>query len=319
MVSIIVPNYNHGKFLKKRIETILGQTYQDFELIILDDASIDKSVDVINEYIEHPKVAQIILNENNSGSAFSQWNKGLQLAKGDFIWIAESDDYNSKLFLEECMEVLTSNSSISYVFCQSNIVNDEDQVIGDMIDWTNEVQSYNWKENFVVPGNEFIYNALISINVVVNASAVVFKKPSGSIGAIELKKYYYCGDWLFWGLLAHQRQIAYLPQKHNFFRQHIDTTRNIADFSKYLDKIVEEISVRTKLMKMLGSTFPSSVLKDRWGVILNSASLRNYQNLRKKLNAFDLITPRFWTFKFALRALLNFVQFHFFRKGRPRK
>src|SRR5436190_2458977 len=91
-VSVIVPNYNHAPFLERRIESVLRQTFQDYELLIMDDASTDSSPDIIARYGKLPKV-RILLNDRNSGSPFHQWNKGVNEAKGDFIWIAESDDY----------------------------------------------------------------------------------------------------------------------------------------------------------------------------------------------------------------------------------
>ncbi len=91
-VSVILPNYNHSKYLKQRIDSILNQTFQDFELILLDDNSPDDSVDIIESYRDHKRVSHIHLNKENSGSTFKQWERGFSLAKGEYIWIAESDD-----------------------------------------------------------------------------------------------------------------------------------------------------------------------------------------------------------------------------------
>jgi len=89
-VSVIVPNYNHARFLRRRVETILAQTFQDFELILLDDCSTDDSRSVLRQYSSDPRV-RLEFNEVNSGSTFKQWNKGVRLAQGKYIWIAESD------------------------------------------------------------------------------------------------------------------------------------------------------------------------------------------------------------------------------------
>ena len=71
MVSVIVPNYCHEPYLKERLDSILSQTYEDFELIILDDCSNDRSRDVIEQYSSNPHVSHIVYNEKNSGSTFS--------------------------------------------------------------------------------------------------------------------------------------------------------------------------------------------------------------------------------------------------------
>src|SRR5580658_382186 len=98
-VSVIVPNYNHARFLHRRIDTILAQTFQDFELILLDDCSTDESSSILREYGSDARV-RLEFNEVNSGSPFKQWNKGVRLAQGKYIWMAESDDYAAPRLLE---------------------------------------------------------------------------------------------------------------------------------------------------------------------------------------------------------------------------
>jgi len=93
-VSVIIPNYNYESYLKQRIETVLNQTYQNFEVIILDDHSSDNSRDIIETFRQNEKVTHIVYNQINSGSPFIQWVKGIELAIGKYIWIAESDDYS---------------------------------------------------------------------------------------------------------------------------------------------------------------------------------------------------------------------------------
>src|SRR6266576_4746622 len=90
-VSVVVPNYNHARFLRQRIDSVLGQTYQDFEVILLDDCSTDQSRSIIGEYQNDPRV-RVELNKRNSGSTFKQWNKGVWLVRGEYVWIVESDD-----------------------------------------------------------------------------------------------------------------------------------------------------------------------------------------------------------------------------------
>ena len=108
-VSVIVPNYNHAAFLHDRISSILNQSYQNFELIILDDCSTDNSLAIIEQFKEEKAVSHVILNTKNSGSTFKQWEKGLNLAKGEYIWIAESDDFADRQFLERAVEILDEN------------------------------------------------------------------------------------------------------------------------------------------------------------------------------------------------------------------
>jgi cellulose synthase/poly-beta-1,6-N-acetylglucosamine synthase-like glycosyltransferase len=80
-VSVIVPSYNHARYLGRRIESIVGQTFGDLELLILDDASTDDSLLVLLPYVGRPRV-RLQVNPTNTGSALRQWQKGIALARG---------------------------------------------------------------------------------------------------------------------------------------------------------------------------------------------------------------------------------------------
>ena len=120
LVSVIIPNYNHAPFLKERIDSVLNQSFDNFEVIILDDKSTDHSKEVIESYRNHEKVVHIEYNSQNSGSTFKQWDKGLKLAKGEWIWIAESDDVAHPAFLSSTMSYADSNTSL--IFTRSKII-----------------------------------------------------------------------------------------------------------------------------------------------------------------------------------------------------
>src|SRR5579875_340873 len=119
IVSVIVPNYNHARFLRQRLDTILAQTFPDFELILLDDCSSDGSQQILGEYASRPRVSHVVFNETNSGSTFKQWNKGVRLAHGEYVWIAESDDYSAPTFVGRMLAVLQSDPAITFAYCRS--------------------------------------------------------------------------------------------------------------------------------------------------------------------------------------------------------
>tara|TARA_A100000171_G_C2140027_1_gene154343 strand:+ start:9617 stop:10486 length:870 start_codon:yes stop_codon:yes gene_type:complete len=106
LVSIIVPNYNHSRFLPERLESIYKQTYPNFEVILLDDCSTDESATVLQHYATHPKTSHFVINKENTGSPFLQWKKGLELAIGEYVWIAESDDTCKLNFLTQLINSL---------------------------------------------------------------------------------------------------------------------------------------------------------------------------------------------------------------------
>ena len=71
MVSVIIPNYCHARYLKQRIDSVLAQTYSDIEVVLLDDCSTDSSREILESYRSHPRIKQIVYNDRNSGSAFA--------------------------------------------------------------------------------------------------------------------------------------------------------------------------------------------------------------------------------------------------------
>src|ERR1700722_12672338 len=103
-VSVIVPNYNHARFLPQRLDSIIAQTFTDYELIVLDDASSDDSREVLERYAKRIPM-RLVFNEKNSGSPFIQWQRGAALASGKYLWMAESDDFADANMLKRLMEV----------------------------------------------------------------------------------------------------------------------------------------------------------------------------------------------------------------------
>ena len=127
LVSVIIPNYCHARYLDQRIQSVLNQTYQNFEVIILDDCSPDDGASraVIEKYRDNPHVSHIVYNTENSGSTFRQWNKGFGLAKGELIWIAESDDYCEKDLMEKLIQPFLYKKQCSISFCRTVLVDEQ--------------------------------------------------------------------------------------------------------------------------------------------------------------------------------------------------
>jgi len=91
LVSIITANYNASKYIDKTIQSVIKQTYSNWELIIVDDCSTDNSVIIIKKYQEFDKRIKLLKLEKNSGAAIAR-NKAIEVAKGDFIAFLDSDD-----------------------------------------------------------------------------------------------------------------------------------------------------------------------------------------------------------------------------------
>lgn len=221
-LSIIVPNYNYARYLDERLQSILNQTFQDFELILLDDASTDNSVEILDKYKTHPKVSHIIINEKNSGTPFKQWMKGISLAKGKWIWIAEADDSAEPNFIETCMQH-TNNQNLSFVYTGTKCINDKSEFIeGDFNLWNGIEQA----GHATFSGKEFASHNLYWRNTIVNASAAIFSKEKAlNLQNEDFLNMRNCGDWLFWFRMALQGDVTEIYQELNIYRFHQSQTR----------------------------------------------------------------------------------------------
>lgn len=222
-VSIIIPNFNHHDFLVQRIESVLNQTFQDFELILLDDASTDDSIMVLQEYANHPKVSHLLLNDDNSGSVFKQWIKGIELAQGSYIWIAESDDYASPKFLESTISVLETDASLGMVFTDTHKVDSEGYSLG-LVSKSKKILTELIEEGGII-NKRNLTEYLLTQMVIVNASSVLFKKEIfNDLDFNTLSAFKNAGDIFVYMNVALRYNISFLPEPLNFMRLHEDNT-----------------------------------------------------------------------------------------------
>jgi glycosyltransferase involved in cell wall biosynthesis len=238
LVSVVVPNYNHAQFLKERLNSIFNQTFQDFELIILDDCSTDNSKEIIESYRLFSNVS-IYYNKKNSGSPFKQWKKGIKLAKGKYIWIAESDDVADPQFLERMLNILEKGHGLAY--CRSLDVDEQGIKKSDFF-WSDGLDSNRWKSDHENDGLDEIHNYLVYRCTIPNASASVFRKDLAPLDC-GFDKMRYCGDWLFWIKLLEKTSVGYHAGILNYFRHHETSTRNRKSNKEELRKNLEIIKI----------------------------------------------------------------------------
>jgi glycosyltransferase involved in cell wall biosynthesis len=248
MVSVIVPNYNHGQYLQERLESIINQSYANFEIIILDDCSTDNSKAIIAKYQSHPKVRNVIFNTVNSGSVFKQWKKGIESANGDYIWIAESDDAASPDFLEKMVPPI-SQCDAALIFCDSYRIDENSKI--SKVEFTKPTPL---SDTFftVFDGNFFLKNFMLFTNSIYNASSVLFSKKK-ALTILGYEDYQLCGDWYFWSNMIKDSKLIFLNEKLNYFRKHSQEVSFIA--SKYGLDFIEGLDITALLIKFLHISF----------------------------------------------------------------
>ena len=244
-VSVIVPNYNYGRFLSQRMESILSQTFQDMEIILLDDCSTDNSQAILSQYATHPLVSHIIFNEKNSGSPFAQWQKGIDLAQGEYIWIAESDDYCEPTLLATLVASLNQYPTAAIAFAGAILVDENGNSIEREFDYWHKYEDGSVR---FYSSKSYFRKLLMWRCSVYNASGALFRRDL----YLHIDKRYatlrYCADWLFWIEMTLCGDVVEIRKKLNRFRMHTDSVT--ARFEKTKGVFEEQLIIAHRLWSL---------------------------------------------------------------------
>lgn len=224
-VSIIVPNYNHAPFLRQRLASIENQTYKNYEVILLDDCSTDESRQILEEYQQgHGENTCLVINEANSGSPYLQWKKGLALAKGELVWIAESDDYCDANFLESHVRSF-ADESVMLSFSPSIFVKDGQEIANSAENYADCIPGDLWRESWSMTAHKFVRNYFALVNIIVNVSSCVMRNVDFEI--YESCRWFdckLCGDWILYLHLISGGTVCHVNTARNYYRIHSDST-----------------------------------------------------------------------------------------------
>lgn len=236
-VTVLVPNYNHARYLPQRLESIFRQTYHDFELIVLDDASTDNSVEVLQPYTDRGQI-QLATNAQNSGSPFVQWARGAALARGELLWIAESDDFADLRLLEKLVAILTAHPNVGLAYCQSWQVNSAGNIGASCEEWNHPLDPVRWRTDYTNNGRNEVARYLSIQNTIPNASAALLRTAVLRRAVVGADAYRLSGDWRTWVNVLLESDVAFVAEALNYFRIHDrsvrDTTRSSRATAEYL-------------------------------------------------------------------------------------
>ncbi len=269
-VTVITPNFNYACYLPQRLDSILAQTYQDFELIIIDNASTDNSREVIESYAKDPRV-RAIFNAQNNGSTFKQWHLGLRHAKGEYIWFAESDDYADHSLLETLVEKLDRHPNVGLAYCQSWAVDEQSTILYNMIDALEQLpfDSSRWRSDFLNSGRDECGKFLYWSCTIPNASAALLRRKVLERAGGPPRDMLLRGDWITYVNMLSISDVAFVSTPLNYFRHHDRTVRSRLSGNSEVS-IFEMIRLHRALTRACG--LPDQLRNDEEG-------------LRKQVNA----------------------------------
>ena len=275
-VSVIIPNYNHAPYLRQRIDSVLQQDYQDFEVILLDDCSKDDSRQVLENYRDHPKVSHVVYNEQNTGNTFIQWERGINLAEGQYIWIAESDDVAERNFLSTLIPQLEADDSRVVAYSHSR-----------MIDSNGEPLPQTWHKKgssgaiIVHDGKTFNLQVMLRHCAIYNASMTVFRKSVFHQIPNDYQLFRYQGDWLFWAYVCQLGQVVEVCRQLNSLRRHGNEVSARAERSGAKWRDTAGILTRfIDIMKLTG--WQQRCLRGRWTKRFRKGQLPDRDVLRSE-------------------------------------
>lgn len=201
LVSVIVPAYNHDKYIEKCIDSIIDQTYQNIEIIIINDGSTDKTMDKLAFYKNHKGV--IIINQENKGLC-KTLNIGLSLAKGKYISVLASDDYLIRDKLEKQVAFLECSQQYGMCCAKAYEVNDEGNNLGTV--------------GAVIDESELSFQNLLEGNKIAVLTVLIRSSVLKEIGGFD--ESLYMEDWDMWLRISNKYKIAFSNEFVAFYRSH---------------------------------------------------------------------------------------------------
>jgi glycosyltransferase involved in cell wall biosynthesis len=217
-VSVVIPAYNHEQFIGAAIDSVLGQTMQDLELVIVDDGSTDRTAEVIKAY-DDPRLSY---TWQQNQDAFNTINRGMSMAKGRYIAILNSDD----IFTLDRLERLLAHS----------VEHQSDCIITDVIPISDEGVTFEdpgfgWNQwhqrnRHFYFAQQDLYSGFLQGNLMVTTSNLFMTRAAADkVGQFSTLRYLHDYDYIFRMMLAHPESVHYLDQeKLLYYRIHQGNT-----------------------------------------------------------------------------------------------
>lgn len=217
MISVIIPIYNGDKYIKRTLDSVLNQSYKDFEIIVVDDKSVDGSLELIENMAREYKKITVIRNRINSGFCVSA-NMGIEEAKGEFLIVLGQDDILEFNHMEQMIQKF-DDAKVVGVYCDSHLIDSDGRYMNkDLIVKKNELTTRDFVKNNVMP----------SCGLLLKKDAVV-----AAGGYIEREEYPHYGEWDLWiRLLEIGRMVKCSNVKSNYRRHNNNLTNSFNDINK---------------------------------------------------------------------------------------
>lgn len=280
LVSVIVASYNHAKYLPKRMESLLSQTYTNLEIIVIDDCSSDNSKEVLSNYTYDPRVNLIFKEKNEGWVAVS--NQGAKMAKGDFVIFANCDDYCHIKMIESLVLGIRSSKNIGVSFCRSEMVDENNKFIGNDYDVREKSFRDLCSKSTIIYSKE-IYKFFLNSCVIPNLSAALIKKECFEKIGYFSDAYKACCDWDIFLKIFETYDAYYVSDEYNSFRQHVNTIRSFlkgrVEYEEFIRLLLSQIKDNNRLTFIEKMKYRTHVMK-LWVLHLSNKNDKGYNNFK---------------------------------------
>ena len=231
LVSVLIPNFNSAPFLDEAIQSVLNQTFTDFELIIVDNKSTDNSQEVIEKYLTDERV-KYYQNASNIGMV-PNWNLCLHYAQGKYIKYLCSDDKFHPQLLEKYVQVMEAYPGVALVTSYRAI-------------WGNKNYTWVLPLTHLQKGKTVAYHSLNDVNWIGEPTSVMFRRANLTVGSFR-PQFSYLTDWDMWLRQLSVGDCYIIPEPLSYFRVHDNQTtvsilKNLANYFEeyYFYKGIQE-------------------------------------------------------------------------------
>ena len=275
-ISIIIPCYNYGRFLKECLESVKSQTYKNFEAIIVDDGSTDNSANIAKSFVKKNEQFKYIYQENQGLSATR--NTGIRNAKGDYICFVDPDDIWFKNKLEVQIEYLKYNQDCGLLYSDAEIYIDG-KPTGRTI------------RNGNLFYHGFVFEKMLMNNGVVCPSVIIKRDCFKEVGFFDVKLRH-TQDWEMWLRISRHFKFCSIPKPLLYYRIHgsndsnIELDRNFMEYNivikRYFEYIPEEerdLYLDNNIKKIFYIAIQSGTLVLSLRIYLYLLHLRPFSNL----------------------------------------
>jgi len=250
VVSFVVPCYKLAHFLRECVESILSQTYKDFEILIMDDCSPDETPAVAQSFRDCR--VKYIRNESNLGH-LRNYNKGIELARGCYVWLISADDrLRCPDAVGRYVDLLEEHPSVGYAFCPAVALHGDRE--GGLLPY-----SARGSQDRIFRGRAFLAEILRHGGIV--APSVFARKECYSNVSMFALDMPHQGDMYLWCLWALHYDVGYIAEPMVAYRLHAQSMMNTLTRENPTIIIDDEFTVRWRLCKILRDAGEESLLK----------------------------------------------------------